>query len=130
MNQEIMQFQMYQNQLKQLEEYSNELQNHKKNIENAQDTLKEIKNSEKGAKILAPIANGIFIEVILENNQEIINQAGSNTAVRKSIDETSQMLDKEHDAIKNHEQEIESQKKELAQIISFMHQKIAKAQKE
>lgn len=129
MNEEIMQFQMYQNQLKQITEYTKEIEGHKQNILTAIETLKDIKNTKENTKILAPIANGVFIEASLLNNKEVITIIGANTTVKKNIDDTIEMLNNELFALERHEVEINSQKEEITRVLTHLQNSMIQKEK-
>ena len=125
MNEELMQYQVYKNQLQKITEYLTQIETQKQSIDGAIDALKEIKNTKKQTKILAPIASGIFIEANITNTDEVIAHTGANTVVKKSIEETIESLKKELENIGNYENEIKMQKNQLTQMLSFMGDAIA-----
>lgn len=124
MNEEIMQYQVYKNQLEQIKTYLAQIDVQKQNITGAIDALNEIKNTKKQTKILAPIASGIFIEANLSNATQVITNTGANTAFKKGIDETIEDLKKEIDNIEKYETNINMQKIQLTQMISTMENAI------
>jgi len=69
-------------------------QNHAE-LEMLVDAIKNFSNLKKGEKILAPIANGIFIDATLNDNSFFKINVGGGAIVSKSTEETIDMLEKQ-----------------------------------
>ena len=65
-----------------------------RDVDNIKGYLKELETTKIGEKILAPIANGIFIETKLESTKLKVN-VGNGLVVTKTIEETQKLLDKQ-----------------------------------
>lgn len=69
-------------------------------------SLEDIKNAKTNTKSLAPLANGIFVETKLENVQNLLVNVGSGVVVRKTVDDTKQMLESQVGELRAGEQEL------------------------
>jgi len=129
MNREILQYQAYKNQLEQMSEYLKQLESQKQAIEGAIEALDDIKKSKNKTRILAAIASWIFVEATLENNSQVIVNAGANTSVKKDIEETKESLKKDLENIDNYIRDITIQKSQITSIMQIMGSEIMQKQK-
>jgi len=131
MNEEIMQYQVYKNQLEQIKEYQKQLETQKQTIIGAIEALEEIKKTNKGTRILAPIASGIFVESEISNTQEVVALTGANTVVKKTVPEIVESLHKELENIDRYKAEINMQKMQISNMVDMIQASlIAKKQEE
>ncbi len=86
------QLQLIDQQARQMQQYLQTFDQQLIEIRSVMSSLKELSKLKKGDLILAPIANGIFIDARLENNKEVKVNVGSNTVVAKTIEEAVKML--------------------------------------
>ena len=82
-------------QIEQLNHYKKLLSQQLSEIEQSISSLSEINNTSENSSILAPVSNGIFINVSLKDNNKIMVNVGANTVVEKSIPEAIKLLEKE-----------------------------------
>ncbi len=98
--------QMANNQLKQIEKQLELIEAQVLEALTIINALDELKSSKQGAKSLAPVANGIFVEAKLENIQDLLVNVGGGIVVKKSVDETKSMLQNQVSELRSAEQEL------------------------
>ncbi|MCF7901676.1 prefoldin subunit alpha [Candidatus Woesearchaeota archaeon] len=87
--------QQYYEQYQQLANYMKQLEKAIIRIENSILGLKELEKANGDEEILAPIADGIFLEAKLVSNKNLKVNIGNNSVVEKSIPETIIMLEEQ-----------------------------------
>ena len=100
-------FQQYQ----QMHDYVERLEKAQIKLENTIEAINDLKNIKGNEKILAPIADGIFVEAKLLTKETVKVNIGTDTVIDKTIPETIKLL--------------EHQKEELNKSITNAQQKIA-----
>ncbi len=79
--------------IKQLQQQLEAVEEKKQELEAASASLGELKKTKEKTRMLAPITEGIFIKASVESSNELLVNVGSNICVKKTIDETRQMLE-------------------------------------
>ena len=79
-------------QLRELQKAVEILDNQLIDISSLLQALQDIKEVESGREILVPISNGIFINARLAEHDSFLVNVGSGVVVRKSLGETSELL--------------------------------------
>ena len=79
-------------QIKQLQQQIEAAEEKTQELENAHASLDGLKNAARGAGMLAPIADGIFVKAELGSNSELIVNVGSNVCVKKTAEQAKEML--------------------------------------
>lgn len=92
-------------------------------------SLKEFKDIKEGANILVAVGNGIFANAELKNNQELIVNVGANVAVKKDVDSTRQLILQQADEIKNVQQQMNAELKNLYEQANSIEWEINKLSK-
>ena len=92
---ELEQFQLLNEQAEQLNQYKELLSQQLSEIELSISSLNEINNIPENAGMLAPVADGIFINASLKDNSKVMVNVGANTVVEKSIPEAIKLLENE-----------------------------------
>lgn len=95
-----LEFQTLQQQMEKMSQHVEMLQLQSAELDLSLNTLKGLEETSLNSEILAPIADGIFIRTLLQDNHNLLLNVGSNTTIEKTIPETILLL--------------ESQKKELS----------------
>ena len=75
--------------------------------------LNDLKKVKAGTQALVPISPGIFVNAELKDNDELLINVGANVTVKKSVEETKQMLDSRMVELKNQKQEFLKELEEL-----------------
>ena len=102
MNEEEKKLQEKYIEMKTIEEHIKEVQKQAQMVEqqlaelitNAQ-SIEEFKKVKKGDEILVPISSGIFIKAELKDNNEFLVNVGADTVVKKGIDSTKELMEKQ-----------------------------------
>ena len=102
MNEEEKKLQEKYIEMKTIEEHMKEVQKQAQMVEqqlaelitNAQ-SIEEFKKVKKGDEILVPISSGIFIKAELKDNNEFLVNVGADTVVKKGIDSTKELMEKQ-----------------------------------
>lgn len=102
-------YQIMAQQLEQLEQYLKNIEQQLINVQEIIEGLKEFKKIKKRTKILVPIQNGIFAEAEILNNDGLRINVGSNIAVKKSVEDTIEMMKSQKETITKQKLEIMSQ---------------------
>jgi len=89
-----MELQMASNELKQMQAQLKAIDQQMIDLSSVAESLDELKASKVGKEMLVPISGGIFVKGILKDTETLIVNVGANVAVKKSVDETKQLLNK------------------------------------
>ncbi|MCF7871571.1 prefoldin subunit alpha [Candidatus Woesearchaeota archaeon] len=111
-NQEAIMQQLYQ-QYQQLNDHINKLNNAKEQLENTKQAIDEFEKIQGNEEILAPIANGIFINAKLLDSKKLKVNVGSDLVIDKTIDETRELLQKQEKEIDKSLQDATTKLKEI-----------------
>ena len=65
-------------------------------------SLDDLSGSKKGAEMLSPIGEGIFVKSTLDDNHELLVNVGSNVVVPKTIEGAKEMLKKKIEQGQHH----------------------------
>lgn len=99
MQQKYLQFQQLQQQMQQIVEHLELLHQQNTELDISKKALEELSLTKVDNEILAPIANGIFVQAALKNNQKLILNVGSNTTVERTVPETVELLEKQQQEV-------------------------------
>lgn len=108
-----MQLQLLQQQVGQITEYVEKLQGQQKELDASIEALTELQKTEVDTKILAPIANGIFLKTELKDNQKLIVNVGAEITAEKTIPEVLKLLEEQKGKISENIAEAENVLQEL-----------------
>ena len=95
-------------------------------INNNIQALDDFKNTETGKSTYVVLAPGIFANAEIKNNRELLVNVGSNVAVKKSVDETKEMLKSRFDLIRQYRDRMMEQMQEASIRASSIEQEINK----
>ena len=85
-------------------------------IENTIQGLKDFEKCEGNEEILAPIADGIFLEAKMLSNKKLKVNIGNNSVVEKTIPETIDMLEEQKKEIGKSMEDAESKLMQIEQM--------------
>ena len=102
MNEEEKKLQEKYIEMKTIEEHMKEVQKQAQMVEQQlaelitnEQSIEEFKKVKKGDEILVPISSGIFIKAELKDNNEFLVNVGADTVVKKGIDSTKELMEKQ-----------------------------------
>lgn len=90
--QKLIELQIINKQIENLKQQLSNLQLQEQELIQLQLSLEEIEKTKIGTKILTSLSVGVLIETELKNNKEVIAAVGSNTTIRKTIQETKKTI--------------------------------------
>ncbi len=92
-------YKMASEQLKKVEAYAKETTESLEQIANTINALEQFAQQEKGARLFAPIANGIFIDVTLNDPKSFRMNVGKGVVVTKSLNEAKALLGRQREEL-------------------------------
>lgn len=111
-------FQQYQ----QMHMYVEQLEKAQVKLDNTIEGIESLKKLSGNEEILAPVADGIFIEAKLLTKDKVKVNVGSDTVVDKTIPEATKMLEEQKEAL---QKSIEDAKQKIAELeMLFQSQQI------
>jgi len=126
MNEEMLQFQTYKNQLEEIKSHLSMIVEQKNQLQVAKEALEELTKTKKDSKILAPITQGIYIETKISNVEEVIVHSGAGVASKKNIKNTFESINEELKKLREYEKNIILQKNQLSTALIHMQREIMK----
>ena len=118
-----MQLQTFMSQLEQITKYLSDIKAQEDQMIIVVEALKEFKHVKKDTKILAPIAQGIYLNAKVTDTEEIIVNSGAGIATKRTIDKTIIDLETELEYIRKHQEEVTKQKIQITQFIKMLQTK-------
>ncbi len=95
LQQKYMEFQMYEEQLNNMQKQFDQLEENLLEINYIKNSLDELSKVEKGKEILCPLSSGIFVKGEIKKSDEFLVNVGSNVVVKKNLEETKALMDKQ-----------------------------------
>ena len=114
MQQKYMEMQMLSQQIQQVQKQLELLANQVQELNTTNEALDDIGKTKPGTEIRVPLASGIFIKAQLTDNKDVTVNVGSGTAVKKSIPEAKELIDKQLKEISGFKKELEGNLTQLA----------------
>jgi prefoldin alpha subunit len=99
-------------------------------LNNNINALDDFKDTETGKSTYVMLAPGIFANAEIKNNKELLVNVGSNVAVKKTVDDTKELLRKRFDLVKQYRDKMLNQMQEASSRASSIEQEINKKIKE
>ncbi|MGV8168746.1 MAG: prefoldin subunit alpha [Candidatus Nanoarchaeia archaeon] len=99
-----------------LEKMLEDLDNNMKNIEQLKEQLREFETLNGEEKMLAPIANGIFVEAKITNVKSVKVNIGKGVMVDKTIPETIALIEKQEQEVHLTRQQILAKLEEMYEL--------------
>src|SRR3989344_8169124 len=123
LQQKYMQFKFLQQQLEQIAQQVQLMRQQYEELDAAKEAVEEIGKSAKNTEILAPIAEGLFMKVQLQDPTKVILNVGANASVEKNIFEVGKILE-------NQKQEMTVRMIEGEAVLEQLQQEVMKIYKE
>lgn len=101
-----MQFQALNQQLQQVQQQLQAIDAQLLEMRSTEESLREIGKTDAGKEILIPVANGIFAKAELKDNKNLLLNVGSDTVVKKTVDESVEMIKKQFDEVSKYRYEL------------------------
>ena len=121
--QKYMEFRTIQQQIEQISQHLELLQQQSLELDISKNALEELSKTAVHTEVLAPIAEGIFFKVKLQDNQKLVVNVGSNVTVERTIPETAALLETQ-------KQEITARIMEAESILQELHTQAMKLYEE
>ena len=103
----FLQFQQLQKNIESISEHVQRLNQRSYEIEESKKALEELAGVKEGSEIFAPIADGVFIKVALNDNKNLLLNAGADTVVERNIPDVVKLLAEQEDGL--HTKMVEAQ---------------------
>ena len=87
-------------QMKQIQQQAATLEQQLVELMGVKQGLDDFKKANKGDEILTPVSPGIFAKAELKDNKEFLVNVGANTIVKKDIESTKKLMDKQIEEIR------------------------------
>ncbi len=128
MKERFMKFQMIQKHLEKLSEQAQQFNQHNAELDISTKAVQEIGKTKVNNEILAPIADGIFIKAKLLNNTKLVVNVGSNTTVERTVEEVTELLQKQKEEVSMKVIQVEAIMQELNSEAMKIYQEVEKEQ--
>lgn len=102
-----MQLQFLYEQMEQVNNHVQQLLQQQEELEISKNALETLQRTKTETSILAPIANGIFIQAALKNSEKLIVNVGANVTVEKTVPETVALLEEQQKKVIKNTKEAE-----------------------
>lgn len=103
----FLQFQQLQKNIEYISEHVQLLNQRSYEIEESKKALEELADVKEGSEIFAPIADGVFIKATLNDNKNLLLNAGADTVVEKNIPDVVKLLAEQEEGL--HTKMVEAQ---------------------
>ncbi|MBI2666286.1 prefoldin subunit alpha [Candidatus Woesearchaeota archaeon] len=123
LQQKYMHFKFLQQQLEQIAQQVQLMRQQYSELDAAKEAVDEIGKSALNKEILAPIAEGLFMKVRLQDNTKVILNVGANASVEKNISDVRNILE-------NQKQEMTVRMIEGEAVLEQLQQEVMKIYKE
>jgi prefoldin alpha subunit len=104
--QKYMQFQMIQQQMQQIQKQLEMFTHQGEELQALSESLEALKTIKPGSPARIPLSGGIFVEGTLTNSQQLLVNIGCNIAVKKSVDDTIEVVKKQASEVTQHHEEL------------------------
>ncbi len=123
LQQKYLELQLITAQIREQQKQMQLLENQLVELANSKKTLDEFENIREGSNILVPISPGIFAKATLKNNKELIVNVGAAVTVKKTVEDTKKLIEKQFI-------EIQKIQKEVFENIQNLNSQAEKIEKE
>jgi len=114
LQEKYMEMKMLEEQIKQIQVQAQTVEQQLMELMATTQSLDDFKKAKEGDKILVPISSGIFTKASLKDNKEFLVNVGANTVVKKDIDSTKKLIEKQVEEMKELHSKINMQMQKLA----------------
>jgi len=108
-------FQVIEKQLKMVSDQIQELNSKMMELEYISQSVAELSTLKEGTEILAPFSSGIFVRATIQKANEFLVNVGTGTVVKKSLEETQGLLQKQAEDIESLRMELIAQATKLSE---------------
>ena len=115
LQQKYMEMQMISQQIQQIQKQVELIENQLQELIVTKEALQTIGETKEGNEILVPIASGIFIKATIEDNKDVLVNVGSGTAVKKSLDEASKLIEEQEKDLVDFKEELRKNMEKLTE---------------
>jgi prefoldin alpha subunit len=95
LQQKYVEMQMIDQQMKQAEQQMMQLDKQMIDLSTVQEAMDDLKKTKDGTELFVPITNGIFAKAQIKDNDNLLVNVGSMTAVPRTVAEVKAMLDRQ-----------------------------------
>ncbi|MFH1849744.1 MAG: prefoldin subunit alpha [archaeon] len=88
--------------------------------------LDELSAIKAGSETLVPISPGIFVKGIIKDAKKLIVNVGGNVAVKKTIPETQQLLEKQAQSIHDVRNQLVQQLQQVVEVVQIKQEEALK----
>ncbi|MBS3073726.1 prefoldin subunit alpha [Candidatus Pacearchaeota archaeon] len=89
----MLEMNLLQNELAQLEQQMQFIEKYFQDIQNLEKSLEELKGAKKDQELFSPLGQEVFIKTKIVNPNEILVNVGEKVLVKKTIDETKEIIE-------------------------------------
>lgn len=111
-------------QMKQIQQQAATLEQQLVELMGVKQSLEDFKKANKGDEILIPVSPGIFAKAELKDNKEFLVNVGANIIVKKDIESTKKLMDKQIEEIRGLHSTVMMQIQRLALKASSIEQEL------
>jgi prefoldin alpha subunit len=130
LQEKYVEMQLIDQQMKQAEQQIMQLDKQVVDLATVQEALDDLKKTKKGTELFIPITNGIFAKAKLEDNENLLVNVGSMTAVPKTTKDVKDMLSKQEKEIRDVQKKLKQQIEKFAEKAVTVEQELNKFLKE
>ncbi len=94
------QFQLLEQHIKQTQQQVTTINSQLVDLVSTTKSLDDLKNVKSGTEILVPVSSGVYVKGEIKDNENLIVNVGANTTVKKNIEDTKKIIEKQVDEMK------------------------------
>jgi len=114
LQEKYMEMKMLEEQMKEIQKQTQVVEQQLVELTTTTQSLEDFKKTNKGDEILVPISSGIFAKAGLKDNKEFLVNVGADTIVKKDIDSTKKLIEKQVEEMKELHATVNMQMQRLA----------------
>ena len=114
LQEKYMEMKMLEEQMKEIHKQAQVVEQQLVELTTTTQSLEDFKKTNKGDEILVPISSGIFAKTGLKDNKEFLVNVGADTIVKKDIDSTKKLIEKQAEEMRELHAKVNMQMQRLA----------------
>jgi prefoldin alpha subunit len=126
LQEKYMQMQLIEQQIQQVQKQLKLLESQMQELNLTEQALDDLKKTKTGTEILVPMASGIFVKAELKDNKELSVNVGADTVVKKSVDETKQLIAGQLEDINKMQQDLADNLEKLTGSAQMLEKELIK----
>jgi len=126
LQEKYMQLQMIEQQMQKVQKQLNLLENQIQELNITEQAIDDIQEAKVGTEILVPMASGIFVKAELKNNQDLAVNVGADTVVKKSVEDTKQLITQQIKEVSKMHQDLTANLEKLAGSAQIIEKELSK----